>query len=210
MSGQGSAQGSAQGSGRGSGQGRASALHPKPHYIRNLIKLAAPPRRAYREMQLAAIAGPVNEERAAQFQRSRSVPSSHDIPQGPSRSQGSDGGEERNVANDQAAFHAALTPGGPSQPGQTRLSSASAYATRQSQDAQPEQTSSSHAPVGLSSASQSAARQQAAQLEQTALSRAPANPPRRSVQLSSARADTTSSCSGIFVVGQRERRPVVG
>ena len=89
-----------------SGQGRASALHPKPHYIRNHIELAAPPRRAYREMQLAAIAGPVNEERAAQFQRSRSVPSSHDIPQGPSRSQGSDGDEERNVANDQAAFHA--------------------------------------------------------------------------------------------------------
>jgi len=51
------------------GQGCACALHPKPHYIGNHIELAAPPRRAYREMQLAAIAGPVNEERAAQFHK---------------------------------------------------------------------------------------------------------------------------------------------
>jgi len=43
------------------------------------------------------------------------VPSSRNIAQGPN-----------NVANnDPAAFHAALTPGGSSQPGQTRLSSAS-------------------------------------------------------------------------------------
>ena len=103
------------------------------------------------------------------------MPSSRNIAQGPSSPHGSN--EEHNVANnDPAAFHAALTPGGSSQPGQTRLSSASAYATRQSQDAQPGQTSSSDAVVRWSSASESAARQQAAQLEQTALSRAPASP----------------------------------
>jgi len=179
-----------------SGQGRASALHPKPHYIRNHIELAAPPRRAYREMQLAAIAGPVNEERAAQFQRSRSVPSSHNIPQGPSNSHVSDD-EERNVANDRAAFHAALTPGGPSQPGQARLSSASAYAAQQSQDAQHEQTPSS-APVHWSSASASAA-QYSPSASTRVVQYNPAAQPR---------ADTTSSCSGTLVVGQHERRPV--